>query len=181
MSLLPYGIPLPAFARYVRPAEHHRRVRAATNLISACCSLSGCVMTASSLAQNWEQLWVWVWLGSSLGRPNSQSSPCPGLLYPIIAIVRPGYCGGLNVTRRSTPGRLYTLSASYCGFAVACEPPSYHACSHSAEYDLPARVEQAFLRLDVIVSLSPRLAECLPLSRNRRGTKDIAAAPQTSC
>ena len=40
-------------------------------------------------------------------RPNSQSSPCPGLLYPIIAIVRPGYCDGLNVTRQPRAG--YTL------------------------------------------------------------------------
>ena len=50
LLLLPCGIPLPAFARYERPAEHHCRVRAAADLISACCSLSGCVMTASSLA-----------------------------------------------------------------------------------------------------------------------------------
>ena len=40
-------------------------------------------------------------------RPISQSSPCPGLLYPIIAIVRPGYCDGLNVTRQPRAG--YTL------------------------------------------------------------------------
>ena len=40
-------------------------------------------------------------------RPTSQSSPCPGLLYPIIAIVRPGYCDGLNVTRQPRAG--YTL------------------------------------------------------------------------
>ena len=40
-------------------------------------------------------------------RPNSQLSPCPGLVLPSVAIFRPGYCDGLNVTRQPRAG--YTL------------------------------------------------------------------------
>ena len=39
--------------------------------------------------------------------PNSQTSPCPGLVLPFVAIFRPGYCDGLNVTRQPRAG--YTL------------------------------------------------------------------------
>ena len=61
-------------------------------------------------------------------RPNSQSSPCPGLVLPSVAIFRPGYCDGLNVTRQPRAG--YTLIwlplvCTSSGLAIACEPPSY--------------------------------------------------------